>query len=357
MRVCYFGAYDPTYARNYVIRKGLEANGVKVQECWVSPSLQTIERYRALLWRFNELKVPLSALIVAEVNHYLVPLARYLSRKKGNIPLIFDPFISLYDTAVRDRQIISDKSPRAFLYYWADKISMQLADHLLADTAQHKEYYISAFGVEREKIEVVPIGAPDDIFHPFPPKLEQDNFKVIFWGSFIPLHGIEYIVEAAAILQARGEDIDIELIGAGQTFNAMKSLAKDKALSNVKFKGRVALEALPSLIAEADLCLGIFGHTPKASRVVPNKVYEALAMRMPVITGDTPAIREFFEHGRHLFLVPMADPKALAEGILELKGDRVLRSRLAEGGYEVFRENFAPRQIGQKVKQLLEDVE
>ena len=76
-------------------------------------------------------------------------------------------------------------------------------------------------------------------------------------------------------------------------------------------------------IVEADLCLGIFGNTDKAKRVIPNKVYECLAVGKPVITADTPAIRELFEDGELVF-VSVADHISLAKAIMALKNDESL---------------------------------
>ena len=69
------------------------------------------------------------------------------------------------------------------------------------------------------------------------------------------------------------------------------------------------------------MILGVFGRTAKAKRVVPNKVYQGLAMARPVITADSPAVREFFAPGEHLHTVPAGDPEALADAVVELAED------------------------------------
>jgi hypothetical protein len=69
----------------------------------------------------------------------------------------------------------------------------------------------------------------------------------------------------------------------------MQGLAKAMDLLNVTFLSFIPVSQLPFHIQKADLVLGIFGDTEKSQRVVPNKVYEGLAMAKPVITGDSPA--------------------------------------------------------------------
>jgi glycosyltransferase involved in cell wall biosynthesis len=72
-------------------------------------------------------------------------------------------------------------------------------------------------------------------------------------------------------------------------------------------------------IRQADVCLGIFGTSEKASRVIPNKVYQILASKKHLITADTPAIRELLKEGPCVHLVPPGDAKALASAILKIK--------------------------------------
>lgn len=77
-------------------------------------------------------------------------------------------------------------------------------------------------------------------------------------------------------------------IGVGQTFEATKGVAEAVGLESVTFLPRTDYESLADLIASASISLGIFGTTPKSFRVVPNKVYDALAAGKAVVTGGHP---------------------------------------------------------------------
>jgi len=350
MTICYFGAYDPSYPRNSVIRQGLKKSGINAVECQVSPRLSSQLIYKELWKKFNHIKQnEISAIFLAEFNHFVMPFAYYFSKKR-KIPLIFDPFISLYDSNVSDRELLSPYSLKAKKYFWMDKISMSLADCLLADTDEHKKYFVSTYNIKKQ-VFVVPVGADERLFYPRENE-EGQGFNVTFWGKFIPLHGIEYILTAAKLLEGH-PDIKINLIGDGQIFKKMRCLAEELRLKNVEFQGLVDINELPVLMSKADVCLGIFGNTAKARRVIPNKVYAGIAMKKPVITGDSPGIREFFVHKEHLYLVPMANAQALAEGILSLKNDKDLRRGLAENGYKIFQEKFTSEKIGELVRDVL----
>lgn len=357
MRVCYFGQYDLNYSRNNIIRQGLNSLGVEVINCQVDIKVQQrVPKYSNLIRKYFSVMRSIQAIIVAETNHPIMFLAKLLA-DFSHVPLVFDPFISRYDTLVIDRQSIPADTKYARYLYWIDRLSMNLADNVLADTFEHGMYYKNSLHTYRP-ITVVPIGANNKIFNPRTPtnvKRESfDTLKIIFWGTFIPLQGIQYILEAAAILQQNHIHVNIIIAGNGQTYLQMHRIAENLELSNVTFLDFIPLIELPKYICDADLVLGIFGDTAKAQRVVPNKLYEGLAMAKPVITGASPAIFEFFHHAQHLHTVPMADPEALAEAIIYLKKNPEYRHHLAQQGYEYFMEQFTPEHIGQHVQDVLE---
>jgi len=101
--------------------------------------------------------------------------------------------------------------------------------------------------------------------------------------------------------------------------------------------------------------LGNFGDTPLAPLVISNKVYEALAMRKPVITSDMPANREFFREGEAV-LIPLVNPEALANAILMLKNNPVIREQIAQKGHERFLESASTKVLGQELNKIIHEL-
>ena len=134
-------------------------------------------------------------------------------------------------------------------------------------------------------------------------------------------------------------------------------MASELNVHNVHFKGRVPYENLPRLMSQAHLCLGIFGTCAKGQRVIPNKVFEALAMKRAVLTGDAPAIREAFTHGENIWLCSMGDAAALANAISELKRRFDLRENIARNGYELFVREFSIEATKKCVVSIIEEVQ
>ena len=117
----------------------------------------------------------------------------------------------------------------------------------------------------------------------------------------------------------------------------MRALAQQLGVHSMQFVGRRPYDELPEWMARSDVCLGIFGTSPKARRVIPNKVFDALACERAVITGDTPAVRELLCPGDDVWVCPPGDPEALADAIVTLRDDD-LRRAIAERGHARFRE-------------------
>jgi glycosyltransferase involved in cell wall biosynthesis len=354
MNVCYFGAFDPQYPRNQIIRAGLAAHGVNVQTVNVDRRLSTRRKLAPLLRAYRQAAraTRFDAFIVPEFNHTLVPLAWVLARRR-RIPLIFDGLVSMYDAVVIDRGQTRRGAWRAGVLYRLDWLAMRLASAVLVDTRQHKAYLSDLLRLSPERLHVVPVGAYEDWFYPRPVRRLDDSLRVQYFGTYIPFHGVEHILEAAALLRDR-TDITFQLIGGGQTYAAMRAHAERLALGNVVFIDAVPPPELPARISESDITLGVFGAAEKTGRVVPNKVYQNLAMCKPLITADSAAVRDTFTGGEHLRMVPPADPGALAQAILELAGDGDERERLAAGGYARMGEAFTTQHVGAGVLAILE---
>lgn len=179
--------------------------------------------------------------------------------------------------------------------------------------------------------------------------------NVLFWGYYIPLQGAEYIVRAAKLLESDPE-IRFTMVGGGQTYDTIVALAEGLGLKKITFMSRVSIDQLANQIREADICLGIFGNTPKAQRVIPNKAYDAIATAKPLISADTPAIRELFTDRENILLCRVADPEDLAAKIRELKNDPILREHIAQGGYRLFQEQATPNIIGKQLADRLTEI-
>jgi len=361
MRVCFFGGYNPKYIRNVIIKEGLIKNGVEVVECHTKSKFKFWLRYPILFFRHLKFfPVKYDFIFVPAFRHKDVLLAKLIGLLT-NKPVVFDPLVSRYETKVLDQKRVPVYSMQARYNFKIDRLSFKLADIILVDTFAHADFYAREFGINRSKFSRVPVGVSDELFSLIKTEGKEEsrkgnNFLVQFYGSFLPLQGIEYIVQAARIVGTRDKTICFELIGSGQTFAMIKGLIEELEFKNIVLRNWVPFNELPELISRADICLGIFGNTEKARRVVPNKVFQCLSLKKPVITGRTPAILEFFVDRENILLCEPANADSLARAIMVLKDNEELRRKIAENGYGLIRGNFTSQMIGRQIKEILSEI-
>jgi glycosyltransferase involved in cell wall biosynthesis len=371
--VCFFGTYESTFPRAKTLKQACGIKGFKVLEChrpfWekmkekteffslksaVQFGFQLIFAYISLAVRYLSLKDH-DVVVVGYNGYFDMPLARILTKIRKKI-LIFSPVFPLYETLVEDRKYVNKASIKSRIIHCIDEISCRLADLIIIETKSYMSYYWEEFKIPPRKFFKIPLGADEINFYPRPSKfqsLDNTRTRVLFYGKFIPLQGIPTIVKAAKLLETDPE-LEFEIIGSGQLSEKVKRLSKDLNVKNIDFINWVNYKELPEHILDAHICLGIFGSTSKAQRGIPIKVYEALAMKKPVITGNTPAAREVFTHKKNAVLCPMNHPESLAESIVWLKENRKLRDNIAEQGFKLYQELFSSKHIANLFEKALE---
>jgi len=341
--VCLFGGYDPAYPRNHILIEGLRLAGMPVTEARVRDRRAAF-RYPALAAAFDARARRADTVLVPCFRHKDVPLARLLA---GSRRLVFDPLVSRWDTLVRDWGRHREGSLQARWNRAIDALALGTPDVVLCDTWAHGELFES-LGARRSSLRRVLVGA-EEVFFAVPPPPPAEPVRIVYVGGFLPLHGIDVVLEAAALLerrQAEGDAYEIHLIGDGMGYDRARARARELDLRRLTLTGPCAYASAPARLAESHVVLGAFGVSGKAGRVIPHKVYQGLAAGRAVVSGDGPGVREVFEPERHLVTVPRGDAPALAEALGRLIADPARRARLGAAGSARARELATPERIG-----------
>ncbi len=351
MKVLYFGTYERRHPRNAQVISCLRRAGVEVAERhvpvwegrehkWHAGAGAAARLAAAELRLLRPPPEPFDALLVGYPGHLDLAAARRAARRR---PIVFNPLVSLADTFVADRGRFGSGSVPARALAAVDRHAFRSADLVVADTATHAEYLARATGAKR--IEVCFVGAEERIFRPgWEPGAA---FTALFVGKLIPLHGLETILEAAR----RAPELTFRVVGSGQ----LDDLLRDSP-ANVEHRAWLDYELLPGELRRAGCALGIFGTSAKARRVIPNKVFQALACGVPVVTADTPAARELLGDGESALLVPPADPDALVVALRRLAGDPELARRIGTAGLTAYRERASEAILGARWRALIEEL-
>lgn len=283
--VCYFGSYKKDYPRNLLTQKAFKELGWNVIECHDDNG--GIKHYTKLIRMFKKDGKKAGLIFIGVLGHYDVPLAWILA-KIFNKKIIFDAFYPLYDSYVNDRKSIKRFSLTALRMYLYDLFSINMADRVLLDTKENIDYYRRHYWCSTRKFYELPVSADPLIFNSFKPKRHK-IFTVGFYGSYLPLHGVETIVNAFGLISA--SNYKLLLLGSGPGLNQIKQKVKKMGLKkSVKFLPNTPYHNLPKFYKKIDIFLGgPFGDTEKAKRVVPAKVVESIALGVKTIIVDTPA--------------------------------------------------------------------
>lgn len=366
--VLYFGTYDPAYTRNAVLIAGLRERGVEVHEIRAPlPPLDAAgmatptgaarvaagvlaAHVRLALQHRSRLDV--DAVIVGYPGHFLVPFGRAIAAVR-RARLVFDPLVSLADTFSGDRELVGARAPLGRAVDAADRVAFSLPHLVLSDTREHAAFYAARFGLSRERLAVVPVGAaPAPQATGAARSLTEDEPLIVFqYGKWSPLHGAETVLAAADSLRDR--PVRFVLAGEGQLSTVLRGEIVRRRLTNVEWLGMLAPGDLRARTLTADVCLGIFGTSDKARRVVPTKVHEALACGRPVVTADSAAARELLHADRDALLVPAADPVALAAAVERLRDER-LRTELGAAALVTYQQALTPGVVAGRLLAALE---
>ncbi len=336
--IVFWGTYDIGKPRTRIMRDGLREIGVEVVEVhadvWsgledksqasrlslLAVALRACLLYPILIWRY--LRAPAHDIVLVPFLGQLDALVlrpfAWLRRK----PVALDMFLSLYDTVVDDRKLAGPRSVVAWALNALEWASCRSANVVLMDTPTHARRIARLFGLPRSRVQAVPVGAEPDAFADVPTRRDHDGpTRILFYGQLIPLHGIRTILDAA--LSERGRAYSWHLIGSGQDGHLIEEALAGADTAHIVWERWRDYAELRHAIADADICLGIFGESEKAASVIPNKVYQSLVAGRPVVTRRSPAMEEAFEEHPGLDLVAPGDADALLDGI----------SRIADAGY------------------------
>jgi len=313
------GFYVNTYPRHKVLIKALK-------DCFIVKEKNY--RGKGIFYFFKDIKKSIKNqdyIFIINSSYKFIFLFFYLSLFT-NKTIIYDSFISFYDTFITDRKRFKKFSFSGIVAYFLDYLAIRMSDVLVFDTKEHKKYFVDKYNINKDKKKLlvwpVSLDLKEIDNHLYNSDIDnninlysKEKFNVLFYGTYIPLQGVDYIVEAANILKDQ-ENIKFILLGDGQEKNKILNMIKVKNIKNIEVINSVSYNKLFRYIKKADLCLGIFGDTVKAKRVIPNKVLECLSANKIVITGKNNTLIEYFTDKKDIIYCNLADSEDLVKKIM-----------------------------------------
>lgn len=354
IKVCYVLPYKaPEYVRTTTLVEALRLIP-NIQLFEARNTSKGILRYIQTFLKFLKIKFLENpdVYIIGFRGHEIYWILRIFALRKT---FVFDEMMSPYDSLVNERRKFHASHFISRIVYWLEKSILVDADYILTDTNLHAELFNKLFGISKKKIIPIPVGTDEKLFDIENTKAKDfgDIFTVFFYGTFLPLHGVDVILKAAKLL----EDLPIKFIivggrGKEKALEEFNSLVKELELKNIEHHEWLEFEELPKYIKGADLCLGgPFGGTPQARRVVTGKTYQFLSMGKPTVIGKIDEDFGFIDK-KNCLLVEQNNPVELSQIILWMFNNIDRAKGLGKSGQDVFRNRFSVSPITIKLKQI-----
>ncbi len=219
-----------------------------------------------------------------------------------------------------------------FLYRQADLIIS--VTHSFKSEIQNR-------GVSENKIKVILNGVDLSKYNPLPEKdpefSEKFQLRNKFVAGYIGTHGLAHslhnIIEAAELLKS-DDNIRILFAGAGADRLRIEKLVEKRDLSNVVFIPRQPKENMQKIWSLCNISIISLKDTPLFSTVIPSKIFESMAMKLPIIIsvpeGESTEIIRTHKAG---VVIPPENSNSLYKAIQNIKKDKNLYNELADGSF------------------------
>ncbi|CAN5866841.1 N/A [soil metagenome] len=163
--------------------------------------------------------------------------------------------------------------------------------------------------------------------------------------------GHRFLLMAMATVGEADPSALLLIVGrAGHATGELNGLVAELGLEGVvRFLGH--RDDVGDLLAASDVFV-----FPSLFEGLGGAAIEAMALGLPVIASDIPALREATGGDSAAVLVPPEHPELLADAMLTLSRDRPKREQLGAGGRQAFLERFQSEDAHRRLLELLERI-
>jgi len=179
------------------------------------------------------------------------------------------------------------------------------------------------------------------------------KFVVAYVGTHGVAHGLDTALGAAALLQGDTR-IAFLFVGDGAERARLVERARTLGLDNVHIVGQLPKDDMPAVWTATDASLIPLKKSDTFTRVLPSKMFEAMAMQRPILLGVEGEARALLEESGGGIAIEPESPGALAAAVRRLADDPVLCASLGTRGGDFARRHFDRKALAARYLDLLE---
>ena len=235
------------------------------------------------------------------------------------------------------------------------------ASHILVNSPAYVDYLVEK-GISPDKISLIPNGVDPKMFEgeADPNRIRNefnlsDKFVVTYAGAIGPANDIPTIVRGAERLRDK-TDIQFLLVGGGKALEEVQSLVEEKKLDNVTIAGIRQKSEMPDVLAASNACVATLQNIPMFKMTYPNKIFDYMAARKPIVLGIDGVIRKVVEDGKGGIFVEPGDDKQLADAVVWMFEHQEEAAQMGVSGCEYVANNFNRENDARNFCDLIEKV-
>lgn len=196
---------------------------------------------------------------------------------------------------------------------------------------------LKTWNVDSKKIEIINNGINlDFIKSDITPKIIKNSQVILTVANLLPIKNIGYMLEAMPYVLEKFTDVRYIVVGDGPEREKLERIADKRELTNnVDFVGELRNNELPRYYSMADVFV-----LPSVHEGFGIVKLEAFAFGVPVIVTNGGGAVEGVDHGENGFVVPLNQPKKLAEAIITILANPELKESMGRRGKEIVMKNY-----------------
>jgi colanic acid biosynthesis glycosyl transferase WcaI len=172
-----------------------------------------------------------------------------------------------------------------------------------------------------------------------------EAFNVVFAGTMGKAQGLDTVLEAAALLQSRDQQIRIVLVGGGVEVDRLQALARSKGLANVLFLPRMPMSRVGRVLEAADVLLVHLKDDPLFAVTIPEKTQAYLSVGKPILMAVRGDASDLVTRSGGGVTCEPEDPRALADAISLLAAtDRTQLVNMGKRGQAFYHSELSLKQ-------------
>ena len=362
------GEKPAAYKGRFIVREETQP-GVTVFRCYVSESYNKSFAGRAWGYMSFAISSTYAGLFKAAKPDVIIATSPPLTVAKTmswlkfwrRRPVVFE-VRDLWPESALDTGVIRP-GRLANMLFKLERKAYRTADWINVLTPAFEETLIAKKGVNPSKISMIPNGADLDIMVPG----ERDNdvrkslglegkFVVSYFGAHGRANRVGQLLDVAERVKSSLPDVRIMLVGDGMEKPQLIDDVKRRGLSNVIFVDSVPKEEVCQYINASDVCTAVLMRNDTFKTVYPNKVFDYMSCRRPIIIAIDGVARKLVEDAEAGLFAEPEDPDSFIDALRKMKSDPSMCAQMGERGYRYAAENYSRTAMAKKYLDVLQNL-